>query len=176
MQPQRDDRVTFTGKLTMQDAINLHWYRERCLIRPGIRFSMNLLAVGLVCGAGFSFLHAGINTPGIFLIAVSICILGNGVMNRWFLQKRYKRNPDDFVETTVSISPVEIHLNNKNIDMTLPWTQVASVCDTPKGLLFLVRDSAPLCWLPQRLFEGNQSKEQILQYAKAATTQIKTYS
>ena len=171
-----DDVLIFRGSLNLDDTLNLHHYRDLCLMRPGFRFAIYLFAIGVGIPAFLSFFYAGFNLPGLFLVFVSICIVGNRPINRFFLVRRFMKRPDQFTETTVEISRQKIHITNTNMDLWLPWHQISAICNTSKGILILIHASSPLCWLPQRLFQDTDYKERILQYATAASTPIKIYS
>jgi len=77
------------------------------------------------------------------------------------------------VESTVALSEDSVSVANVNFDMRLRWKQLRTVVSTRRGLLFLLPPQQPLCWLPQRLFEGNTKKEQILDLARQHNVPVK---
>jgi hypothetical protein len=56
--------------------------------------------------------------------------------------------------------------------MRLNWDGLKAVISTSRSLLFIVPRHAAWFWLPQRLFDGNNQKEQILQTAREHNARI----
>jgi hypothetical protein len=89
----------------------------------------------------------------------------------WLLHRRlavswrYRRHPELFVENTAAFDNDSVFVSNRHMDLRLDWDRLHSIVLTPRGLLFLLPPQRPLFWLPQRLFDGNNFKEQILDHA-----------
>ncbi len=166
--------VSFTGALTLQDALDLHHYREFCRIRPTIRIAIAVLSVTILLGAVFSLYRARPSAPALFIIAICVyCPFGMNALSRLQIRRRFATHPEQFIESTVTISRDAVKVHNQKMDLRLQWNQVQSVVDTPKGLLVLLPECNPLFFLPQRLFHGNVYRNRILQYAETHLSQLK---
>ncbi len=56
--------------------------------------------------------------------------------------------------------------------MRLNWDGLAAIISTSRGLLFIVPPHSAWFWLPQREFDGNNRKEQILDVAREHNVRI----
>jgi len=167
--------LSFTGTLTLQDTLDLHHYRSLLVVRRSIRwllaiFSLLIIAVVLVAGV-----HSHFGWPSYVILAVFVYFLFScfGLDGRLRVARHYRRHPDQYVESTVALSEDSVSVANVNFDMRLRWKQLRTVVSTRRGLLFLLPPQQPLCWLPQRLFEGNTKKEQILDLARQHNVPVK---
>jgi hypothetical protein len=167
--------LSFTGTLTLQDILDLHHYRSLLVVRQSIRwllaiFSLLIIAVVLVAGVQSHF-----SWPSYVILAVFVYFLFScfGLDERLRVARHYRRHPDQYVESTVALSEDSVSVANINFDMRLRWKQLRTVVSTRRGLLFLLRPQQPLCWLPQRLFEGNSKKEQILDLARQQNVPVR---
>jgi hypothetical protein len=112
--------VSFTGALTLQDALDLHHYRELCLIRPTIRIAIAVLSVTILLGAVFSHYRAGPSAPALFLIAICACCpFGMNALSRLQIRRRFATHPEQFIESTVTISRDAVEVHNQKMDLRL---------------------------------------------------------
>ena len=56
--------------------------------------------------------------------------------------------------------------------MRLNWEGVKAIVTSPRGLLFIVPPHSAWFWLPQREFDGNTKKDQILDAAREHNIRI----
>jgi len=119
--------------------------------------------------------HSHFGWPSYVILAVFVYFLFScfGLDGRLRVARHYRRHPDQYVESTVALSEDSVSVANVNFDMRLRWKQLRTVVSTRRGLLFLLPPQQPLCWLPQRLFEGNTKKEQILDLARQHNVPVK---
>ena len=59
------------------------------------------------------------------------------------------------------------------MDLRLVWRHGTLLLDTPRELLFMISPAGVLCWLPQRLFEGNHDKQTIITYASENKVRVR---
>lgn len=158
--------ITFTGTLTLQDALDLNHYHWRTMLRRPFRWLI----------AGFSLLIASVclwaaSQTGFHFSMVLILALCLYFPFGWLLERRltvvyrYKRHPEHYIENTVSFTPDSIALSNRNMDLRLAWNQLRAIITTPRGILFLLPPHNPLFWLPNRLFVDNEFRSQIMDLA-----------
>jgi hypothetical protein len=166
--------LSFTGTLTLQDTLDLRHYRSLLVIRRPIRWllaTFSLLIISLVLVAGF---HSHFTWPSYVILAVCVYFpFGCFALERLRVARYYRKHPDEYVECTVALSEDSVSVANVNYDMRLRWNQLRSVVSTRRGLLFLLPPQQPLCWLPQRLFDGNTKKQQILELARKQNVPVK---
>ena len=141
-------------------------YHSFLIIRRSVRWliSATALFIAILCLLAAS--SSGFTPAYVVIIACcSFFAFGWPFLDRLGIMWRYRHNPEQFVETTVTIAPDVIALSNQNMDLRLPWHQLRSILDTPRGLLFVYPPHRPLFWLPNRLFEGNVYKHTIFDLA-----------
>jgi hypothetical protein len=63
----------------------------------------------------------------------------------------------------VLLTPESVIIENAAHRIDQAWATIGVVCDTPEGLMFCDHANDCFFWLPQRLFEGNDLREQILE-------------
>lgn len=148
--------VSFTGRLTLQDTLDLHRYRSLCILRPVFRWLIGILTVVLatMCLAVIVF---GKGTIPLWII-LGLCVyvlVGWRYERRLAVRRQYRRHPEYFIENTVTVDEANVSISNANMELRLAWSRVAFLLDTPRGLLFMLPQMQALCWLPRRLFENN---------------------
>jgi len=160
--------ISFTGKLTLQDALDLNWYHWRIIIRPPFRWMVSTVSflIALLCiWSAFTVGFSSVIVPLLFLCAYFP--LGWMLERSFLVRRRYRRHPEHYVESTVKFAADAVTTENANMQMRLAWNQLGRFVDTPRGLLVLIPPHSPICWLPSRLFEGNDAKEKILSLASS---------
>ena len=173
MQRVTSEPLSFTGKLTLQDALDLHHYRSLLIVRRSVRWlltGVSLFIITLVVFAGVAS-HFTWPLYGIiaFFVYLPLIFFFDRIRVAWY----YRRHPDKYVESTVALEDDAISVQNINVQMRLGWSQLCSVVSTRRGLLFVLPPHQPLCWLPQRLFETNTKKEQIFDLARKHNVAVK---
>jgi len=158
--------ISFTGKLSLQDCLDIHRYHSRIVLRPSVRVLMVLVSIliaTIVISAGISSHFELISF--VVLGFCAYCSFGWFLLGRRNVRRRYKHDVARFGETTVTFTEDTVSSSDSRISIRMPWSQMASIIITPRGLLFLVPPHQTWFWLPQRLFEGNSEKEAILELA-----------
>ena len=165
--------LSFTGKLTLQDAVDLHHYRSLLIVRRSIRWLVAGVSLSIIALVVFAGLHSHFTWPLYVIIAFFVYLPLTFFLDRLRVALYYRRHPDKYVESTVALEDDAISVENINFQMRLRWSQLRSVVSTRRGLLFVLPPHQPLCWLPQRLFETNSKKEQILGLARKHDVPVK---
>jgi len=168
------DRLSFTGRLTLQDTLDLNHYRSLFVVRRTIRWfvGISFALIGIVVIVAGLYSH--FTWPAFIVLAVCAYFsVGWLFHERFLVTQRYRRHPEHYVESTVTLTEDSVLVSNINFDMRLNWNQLRSVLCTRRGLLFLLPPYQPLCWLPQRLFEDNDKKGQIIELARTHNVQVK---
>ena len=166
--------ITFTGRLSEQDAVDMHHYRSLCQVRPTIRWLIGVVMVLLFIPMVAALVLVKVTAP-LVLITVFWVLVPSAwwYSDRFSARAHYRRYAELYVQNTVTITPVDVALSNANYSVRMNWNQFSFLSDTPKGLLFVVPPMQTLCWLPQRLFEGNSHKTAILGYAAANNIRVR---
>ena len=166
--------LSFTGTLTLQDTLDLHRYRSRLVIRRPIRWLLaifSLLMISVVLVAGF---RSHFTWPAYVILAVLLYFpFGWFWLERQQVIRHYRKHPDQYVESTVTLSEDTVAVANVNYEMRLRWKQLRSAVITPRGIMFLLPPHSPIFWLPQREFDGNDKREQIINLARKHNVPIK---
>jgi hypothetical protein len=166
--------LSFTGTLTLQDALDLHRYRSRLIVRRPIRWllsAFSLLMMTIVLVAGF---HSHFTWPSYVVLAVLLYFpFGWFWLERVQVARHYRKHPEHYIESTVTLSEDTVAVANANYEMRLRWKQLRAAVITPRGITVLLPPHSPLFWLPQRLFEGNDKREQIIDLAREHNVPIK---
>jgi len=167
--------LSFTGKLSLQDTLDLHYYRSLLVVRRSIRWLLAIFSVAIIAIVLVAGLHGHFTWPSYVILAVFVYFLFScfGLDERLRLARHYRRHPDQYVESTVVLSEESVCVANVNFDVRLAWKELRTVVSTQRGLLFVLPRQQALCWLPQRLFEGNTEKEQVLQLARQHNVPVK---
>lgn len=166
--------VSFTGTLTPQDTLDLRHYRMLCIIRRPFRWLIAVVSASIAALCIFAASETG------FSISIALALIycfyfpfGWFLTDRLSIAHRYRKHPEHFIESTVTLNHDFVTVSNKNMDLRLNWNQLSAIVSTPRGLLFLMPSYAPLFWLPKRLFDRNSFKEKILKIANDQSVPIK---
>lgn len=158
--------IVLTGKLTAEDIADMDRYYYRAVFSWPYRILMGTVSVfvaGLVL-----FGNLGISS-----VPVSVCILtlcahfpfGWLLLRRCKTRRHYYRRALRSQECTITFTSATISIAFVETELRLPWKQFAPLLLTPRGLLFLLQPRESLFWLPNRLFEGNTLKAEVLTLA-----------
>jgi hypothetical protein len=165
--------LSFTGKLTLQDTLDLHHYRSLLVVRRSVRWLVTAVSLLIITAVVLAGIQSHFTWPLYFIIALFGYFPLSFLLDRLRVARYYRRHPDKYVESTVDLGEDIISVENVNYQTRLRWNQLSRVVSTRRGLLFVLPPYQPLCWLPQRLFEGNSKKEQILNLAQHHDVRIK---
>ena len=167
--------LSFTGRLTLQDVLDLHRYQALCLVRPSIRWLLGIVSFLIVVFCIWVTVLGIAKSPvWPILILCAYFPVGWWYERRWAVRRHYRHHPEQFLESTVKVTRDDVAVSNASMDLRLAWKHVTLLLDTPCGLLFMVPPTGVLCWLPQRLFEGNGDKQTIIRYASENKVRVRT--
>ncbi len=141
--------LTFQGRLTLEDVLDIQHYRWRVALRPAVR-----VLIALVAMAPLSFVLLSCYAAG-----------GWSVLNRATARRFYQQHPDRYLETQIVLDDTTIAFRNVTVECRLAWSLIPLVVDTPKGVLFLAPHFGQLLWLPTRAFDDSQPKSRVLELA-----------
>jgi hypothetical protein len=165
--------ISFTGTLSLKDAVNLNHYLFRYIVDWPVRILMaatSAIVATLIIWAG----REGHFTFFMFVVLLLCAYFPFG----WILHRRfavwwyYRRHSDQYIEHTVTITNDSISTSSTRADMRLNWDGLKAIISTGRGLLFIVPRHSAWFWLPQRLFDNNSKKEQILEVAREHNVRI----
>jgi hypothetical protein len=164
--------LRFQGKLSWPDVWNIALYQYYCL-NPwskrwgdvGILLYLAFFAWMFQLSIGwYAFLAVG------FFLVWAVCFLLAPLNIRRTAWREYRQHEVNYPETRVTLSPECITLDNVDNYQSLEWEGML-ILATPDGLLFGYRTGWHF-WLPVRLFEGNDLREQVLHLAESKSTKI----
>src|SRR2546423_721742 len=93
--------LSFTGTLTLQDALDLHHYRSLLIVRRPVRWLLGIFSlamISLILVAGF-FSH--FTWSSFIVLAVLLyCPFGWFWLERWQVARNYRKHPEQYVEST----------------------------------------------------------------------------
>lgn len=158
--------ITFTGNPSLQDVLDLVRYRSLCQVRPAIRWLIGVLSF-LIAASIVLVWYLGHFTATIPLILVLCAYFPIGWWYHafWVARRHYRKQPEIYVNNTVTIDKASVSISSVGMELRLAWKHIDFLLDTPEGLMFVLPNVRVLCWLPQRLFQGNDHKAAILTYA-----------
>ena len=159
--------ISFTGKLTLQDSLDLDETHFRCVLRWPVRVLMAVfsaliaaLVVAVSIKSGFRLVSYGI------LFVCAYFPFGWLLHRRLEVAWRFRRYSDKLIENTAIFTNDDITVSNALSDNRLSWECLDSVVSTPRGLLFMIPSNLAWFYLPKRLFDGNSYKDSILELAE----------
>lgn len=159
--------LKFTGTLSLKDALDLEHYLFRYTVDWPVRILMAVISA-LIAGLFIFVVHLQNLTFTLWLILLLCLYCPFG----WILHRRarvwwhYRRHRDQYIECTVTLKNESISTSSTRADMRLNWDGVKAIVNSPRGLLFIVPPYSAWFWLPQREFDGNTKKDEILQLAR----------
>ena len=165
--------LKFTGTLSLKDVLDLEHYLFRYIVGWPVRILMAVISA-LITALFIFVVHLQNLTFTLWLIwfLCLYCPLG------WILHRRarvwwhYCRHRDQYTECTVMLTNESISTSCIRADMRLNWDGVKAIVNSPRGVLFIVPPYSAWFWLPQREFDGNDRKEQILEVAREHNLRI----
>lgn len=158
--------LTFTGKLSLRDTLDLNHYLFRHIVDWPVRILMAVTSAFIATLLIFAVGPANL-TSTLWIILFLCAYFPFG----WILHRRlavwwhYRRHRDQCIEHTVTITNESVSTSSARADARLNWDGLKAIISTSRGLLFIVPRHSPWFWLPQREFDGNTKKDQILDVA-----------
>lgn len=169
--------ISLTGRLSLEDLLDIHRLHSRLVIRTSIRVLMATVSLGIAALLVLAGRKAGF-TAGTYLFLGLCAYFPFG----WWLEKKisircaYRRAPEKFIDHTATFTTDSISLSSPKAETRLAWDQIGFIAATPRGLLFLLHPHSVWFWLPARLFSGNSNRDAILELAADHKIPIKTMS
>ncbi|MFZ1217736.1 MAG: hypothetical protein WAO00_00515 [Chthoniobacterales bacterium] len=165
--------VSFTGTLNLKDTLDLRRYHFRYVVGWPVRI---LMALTSSCIAALLIVAVGPShfTPFIILVLCLCAYFPFG----WIFHHRvaawwhYRRHRDQYAEHTVTITNESVSTSSVRADARLNWDGIKAIVSTSRGLLFVVPPHSVWFWLPQREFDGNSKKEQIVALAREHNVRV----
>lgn len=174
-----DQEISFSNQSTLEDALDLNRYYALYVFPRWSRRALAVLTPLVVLGAILLQIRdtRGITPQWLFVAAWSVAALSLLLYAiLWFLPQltaaAYRRQPERSVEYRVSFSKDSVTLAAPDFSTRMPWRRIARLIDTPDGLMFLYSRYQPAMWLPARLFDGNDRKQRILDFAGSASVRV----
>jgi len=168
--------LVFQGRLNLEDVTQIQRYHGRVLLRRPLRWLAGLFATALAALCAGAMFVTGPHPVSIAVIVAWFWLILLPWERRWWARRHYRRHPEEYLETRVTLTEDWICVDNEAQRSEFQWKLVGLVCDTPKGLLFCDRTFRALFWLPARLFEGNQLREDVLGLAAQNDATIRRLS
>ncbi len=160
------DPISFTGRLTLEDTLDLNRFHFRCVLRRSIRLVLGVFSLLIAAAIIFAGIKSHFTVFSFLVLALCAYYpFGWLIHHRLAVAWRYRRHPDQFIDSTVTFTNESVSIANVHMDMRLNWDRLSAIVSTPRGLLFLAPPHAALFWLPQRLFDGNNHKDSIIELA-----------
>lgn len=155
------DALVFRGRLTEEDVVSLQRYRDMLLVRRPFRTMAKLFAatmgIVMIC---FMIEEGWDNFAALFLAGCAYVFI-LPVERRWRARRSFRQNPDNYLETEARLTASQVSIANENHQTVFAWKLLKGVMDTPEGVMFYV-ETTPVLWLPSRLFDGNDFRDQVL--------------
>jgi hypothetical protein len=178
--PTKVSGFTFRDRLTARDWADMEWYRLAMQFTKGLRWATGVLlkAVAAVCLGMMVVYGANIPLAWGFVIstALAVWMVFLPLLVRARAVDYYRRNEKGFLETVVSLTEGGVCVANARSQWELPWTKVALVADTPKGLLFCRQGRQPLFWLPIRVFSEDVTCHEVRMLLEAKGVLVRQVS
>jgi hypothetical protein len=147
--------------------LDLQHYHFRYVVGWPVRILMAVTSISiaalLVIAVGPSHF-----TPFIVLVLALCAYFPFG----WMLHRRlstwwrYRQHRNQYTEHTVTITNASLSTSSVRADIRLNWDGIKAVISSSRGILVIVPPHMVWFWLPQRVFEGNGKKEQIVALAR----------
>jgi hypothetical protein len=175
-----EQTLVFRGKLTEQDVVDLHRHRDLLMLRKGLRYLGIGLMFGLIALAALGLVirkdNQDLLTPlvglGFFLVCAYLVVVYYPLRRRTLIRRHYRKHAADYHETTVTISPDRIRIDNPSIQSDFDWKHVCVIAETVDGLLFCSHTLDVHFWLPSRLLTA-ESRQLALEWAVRNNVQIR---
>lgn len=166
--------ISFTGRLSLQDALDIHRYHSRVVYGFGVRALVAVVAILIAALIVVAEMRSHFAFGSyVTLAGCAFFSCGWWPVARLDIRWRYHRHRDKYIDHTVTFTNESISTSSAVADIRLDWKQLAAVVVTPRGLLFFVPPHGVWIWLPQREFEGNSHKDEIVTLATEHHVEIR---
>lgn len=163
--------LTFRGKLTLEDLLDMQHYRASAALRRPLRLLIGLVAVPVALLAVLDvYSHGPVSrnlyclAPFSFLVLCCYALGGWSVLQRSSVRSYWLKHPEHYLETDVALDDTGLSVRNAQAEARLSWSGIDHVIDTPRGLCFLATRSQTFVWLPLRAFDAANSKSAVLSF------------
>jgi hypothetical protein len=161
--------LTFRGRLTLEDVLDMQHYRASAALRRPFRLLIWSVAVPVALLAARDLYSHGLAPRNAYGLAPSsflgLCLYAVGgwsLLQRSSVRRHYLKHPDRYLESTIALDDEGLSIRNAKVESRLAWSLIDRVMNTPKGLYFFGLNSHSLVWLPSRAFDVANSKSAVL--------------
>lgn len=175
--------LVFRGRLTEEDVTDIRWCLNRLTVRRSIRWLAYGLAaiVAALCLAAIVVMFRQGLSASIGLLVVTLLVLFYWAFfllwlpreQAWRARRHYRRHPEDYLETKVTLTGDHVVTENTDGKSELRWKWVGFVVDVPAGLMFLDTGGRMMFWLPSRLLDGEGLRERVLGLARSKGNRVR---
>jgi hypothetical protein len=169
--------LVFRGKLPQQDVVDIQRYRDFLLLGKGLRRVAACLLIGISLLFAIGMFLGKPTVGGIVLLGAWIAwVYGALVYYPMYRLRRvrqhYRSHADSYHESTVTLSPEHMSIDNPSVQSRFDWKRVGVVADTPAGLLFCAADLHVYFWLPQRLLTAD-ARQLVIAWAEQNNVKVR---
>jgi hypothetical protein len=170
--------LSFQGRLNIDDVAHIQRYRDLLQYSRPVRWVYAGLAVALswVCIWALPLFGPIVFLLGILVVFFFYMALILPRERVWSARRFYRQHQESYLESRVILTPERVYIENAMHRHDFIWGLLALICDTPEGLMFCAAGNQVYFWLPQRLFEGNELRRQVLQLAEINKVRVQRLS
>jgi hypothetical protein len=155
--------LVFEGRIKTMDIFNIWRYRGRLLFPRLYRWVISLLLTLLVIAGLWWW-----SPQWWWMVVLGLLVVWVGFLFLWpsevyrAAQRHYRKFQTHYRDTRITLGQDQIEVEDKLAQSHFQWDLINLVAATPEGLLFLYRAKEPIVWLPRRLLEGTDLRNQVL--------------
>lgn len=174
--------LVFCGRLEEEDVGNLQRYRTRLTLSRKAIWSIGglgtiLLVLGMVFVTSGFFAERDTRFIAYFISFIGMVLLVSLFLQSpsaqaWQAKRHYRRFAEQFRESEVTLTTGRVAIQNEAMRTESRWDMIGVIGDTPAGLLFCGKGGYALFWLPNRVLEGDNTRDQVLALAESNGVRI----
>ncbi|MBL9115477.1 MAG: hypothetical protein JNJ83_10770 [Verrucomicrobiaceae bacterium] len=168
-----EEPLMFTGRLTLEDVLNIRTCRKRLEMRPSIRWLIVFMSSFIATILIMAIYRDGPRL-GLVIMLLGCCYfpVGGLILDRRATITHFRKHERDYEDTTVEISEDVVTTRSVSAITTLAWKHIGVVADTSEGLMFLSHALQTWFWLPRRILTDG-TREAVLSFAKQNGTTVR---
>lgn len=171
------DSLVFRGRLNEEDVYRIHRYLWRLAFRRPFRWLAFAFLTLFAVGGMWWAVETGTPLAGLWFVLVwAVFSVAWQLEQRWSVRRYYRTHETDYLETEVTLGGEWIRIENESLRSELKWPLVGLVINAPEGLLFCDRANQCLFWLPERILDGSDLREQVLRLARSNEVLVRRMS
>jgi len=136
--------LTFRGKLTLEDVLDMQHYRALAALRRPFRLLIGLVAMPIALLAAHDLYSHGLvarNSYGLaplsFLGLSCYALGGWSLIQRSAVRNYYLKHPERYLETVVVLDDTGMSFRNADAESRLAWSMIERVINHTKGFVLL---------------------------------------